>query len=177
MADIPKEVQDLLDKGDLYRFAEKIKEGFLPEPTDHERNKDQYMDKGGASETTVADIKDAVTKRQSKKTTFGITLDSGGNPIGVTGYQNCVVIPYVAVITKWHIIGDVVGSAVMDLKRNGTSIIGTGNKPTLSSAQKNSEVPSGWTSVAIAENDEIDFYLDSSSSLSKITLVVTIDKS
>tara|TARA_R110000868_G_scaffold266610_1_gene525888 strand:+ start:1470 stop:2807 length:1338 start_codon:yes stop_codon:yes gene_type:complete len=111
-----------------------------------------------------------------KKTSFGITLDGNGGVIS-TGSKGFITIPYIGTITNWYITSDASGSIVVDLKRSGTSIIGGGgNKPTLSSAQRANASVSGWTSTAISANDEIEFNVDSSTTVTRINLIIYITK-
>jgi len=108
----------------------------------------------------------------------GITLSvDGGQGVPTTGSKGFITIPYAGTITNWYITADQSGSCVVDLKRSGTSIVGGGgNKPTLSTAQRANAAVSGWTSVAIAANDEIQFNLDSATTVTRINLTVEITK-
>lgn len=89
-----------------------------------------------------------------------------------TGSKAYLTIPYACTLTNYYITGDVSGSIVIDVKRSGTTIIGSGNKPTLSSAQRNNAALSGWTSVAISANDELEFNIDSCTTITRINLVL-----
>lgn len=106
---------------------------------------------------------------------FGVTLDGGGGIIS-TGSKGFVTIPYACTITKWFLSANVSGSIVMDIKRDGVSIIGAGNKPTLSSTISGNAVVSGWTSVAVAEGDIIEWYVDSAATLTNVSLTIKITK-
>lgn len=109
---------------------------------------------------------------------FGITIGQAGGGTPTTGDQGYIAaFPYPCTITKWYIVGDQSGSCVVDIKRSGTSIIGGGgNKPTLSSAQRANAAVSGWTSTSIATNDELQFNLDSVTTINRINLVVEVTK-
>lgn len=109
-----------------------------------------------------------------KNGSFGITIDGGGSA-PATGSKGFAVIPYGCTITNWYIVGDVAGSIVVDLKRSGTSIIGgSGNKPTLSSVQRANAAVASWTSTAIAANDEIEFNVNSASTLTRVNLIIEV---
>lgn len=109
------------------------------------------------------------------RASVSLTVDGGGG-VPTTGSKGFITVPYAGTITNWYIIGDQSGSAVIDVKRSSTSIIGAGNKPTLSSAQRANAVVASWTSTAIAVNDELEFNLDSASTLTRINLVVEITR-
>lgn len=101
---------------------------------------------------------------------FGLTL-SGTLTTGSKGY---VILPYNATITKWYITSDVVGSIVVDVKKAGVSIIGAGNKPTLSAASNNSANIAGWTTSALVDGDVLEFNVDSVATVTKVTLTIKI---
>jgi hypothetical protein len=67
---------------------------------------------------------------------------------------------------------DQIGSVVIDVKRSGTSIVGAGNKPTLSSAISGNAAVSSWTSVAVTAGDILEFNVDSASTLTRVNLVI-----
>ena len=92
-------------------------------------------------------------------------------------------IPYVPMpcnIIGWALESDASGSIVVDVLRinksgpPSASIVGSGNMPTLSSAQWNSAVPSGWTSVALAVGDCIGFKVISATTVQRVTLALTV---
>ncbi len=121
-------------------------------------------------ETTIPDLS------YLEKGGFGITVD-GGSVTPTTGSKGYVVIPYAGTITDWYIVGDASGSAVIDVKRSGSSIVGAGNKPTLTAAQRANAAVSAWTSTTIAANDEIEFVVDSVSTVKRINLLIKVTKS
>ncbi len=107
---------------------------------------------------------------------FGITIDGGG-VVPSTGSKGFVTIPYSGTITNWYLAADQAGSCVIDVKRSGSSIIGTGNKPTLSSAQTGNAAVSGWTSTAISAGDIIEFNLNSVTTITRVNLVIKLNRS
>lgn len=111
---------------------------------------------------------------------FGITIDGGGSSPtnGVKGY---ITIPYDAIITGWDIIGDTIGSCVVDVWRSNT-IPGIGNtitgseKPSLSTQQiSRDDNLTTWNTI-VNKNDIVAFYLESSSIVKKITLIIKVLK-
>jgi hypothetical protein len=110
---------------------------------------------------------------------FGITIDGGASAPAAGSKGFVPAMPYSGTIVSWYIKGDVAGNCVVDIKRNGTSIIGSGNKPTLSGTvqQANAVANSSWTSKAITKLDEIEFDLVSADTLKRINLIVIMAKS
>jgi hypothetical protein len=106
---------------------------------------------------------------------FGVSLDAQGAVIG-TGSSGSVTIPYAGTINNWYVSGDVSGSIVIDVKRSGASIVGAGNKPTVSSSTSANAAVSGWTSVAVSAGDIISFNVDSASTMTKATLVIKMTR-
>lgn len=78
-------------------------------------------------------------------------------------------------ITSWSLIGDVSGSVVVDVRIGGVSIVGAGNKPTITASTSNSASVSGWTSTAVTAGSYIEFVIESVSSFSNINLVLNVN--
>ena len=106
----------------------------------------------------------------------GLTIDGAGS-VPATGSQGFITFPYACTITKWYMSADQTGSAVIDIKHSGVSIVGTGNKPTLAAAQSGNAAPSGWTSVAIAADDIIEYNLDSVATITKLSMILKVRRS
>jgi hypothetical protein len=103
---------------------------------------------------------------------------TGGGGALTTGNKGWLHIPVAVAITEWRVLADQSGSVVVDILRtnNGfpsTSMVGGGNKPTLSSAQFNQATPSGWTSTALAVDDWVAFNVTSASTVTEITVCLT----
>lgn len=102
----------------------------------------------------------------------GITLVSSGGGVALTaGTINGTTVMRAFTITNWAIEADVSGNVTLDILRNGTSIIGSGTKPSLSSAQSATGTPASWTSVAIAAGDIITGLISSPSTITYVNLV------
>jgi hypothetical protein len=99
----------------------------------------------------------------------------------VKGY---VTIPYNCTITGWDIFADQVGSCVIDLWKDtyanfspniSDSITGS-EKPTLSSAQKNQDNSlSTWT-TSISAGDIIAFNVDSATTVTRVNVIIKVNK-
>jgi len=124
----------------------------------------------------TVNIISATTYQNLPPITISASLDGQGNVIttGSTGYR---VVERSGNISHWYVIGNTIGSTIFDIKRNGTSIIGAGNKPTLTSQMRNDATPSLWTSIAIAANDELEFVVDAATTITKAWLYIQITKS
>ena len=120
----------------------------------------------------VADLPTSV-----KTGTIGTTFNGGGAVIQ-TGYQASITAPFGMTITNWQVVsigtsGLLSGSIVVDLYRSGASIIGGGNKPTLSSASSGNAAVSGWTSVTVSAGDILLFNITSATTVTNVTLTIT----
>ena len=141
---------------------------------------------------TTADIADATDKRYVTDTQLA-AIGSSGSSTGtisaaVTGFgsvpstgqlEAAIVVPYSCTINSWKTNSDyatTTGSIVWDVKRSGASIIGTGNKPTLSTQQSNSAAVSGWTSTALSAGDVLYFNIDSSAVLKYSLLEILVTR-
>lgn len=108
--------------------------------------------------------------------THGITVNGQGGVIS-TGSKGFFTFPYAGTISKWWLAADQSGSVVIDIKRSGTSIIGgSGNKPTLSSAQSGNATPSSWTSTSVSAGDILEYNVDSASTITRVTLTLSFTR-
>jgi hypothetical protein len=123
------------------------------------------------SEGTVHNIFD--TDDLIKTHSPSLTIDGGGDVIS-TGSKGFTTFPYTGTIAKWWVVSDQSGSIVIDIKKNGSSIINAGNKPTLSSEQRAEAVPTSWDSTTITEEDELEFVVDSASTVTRVNLVLKV---
>lgn len=112
---------------------------------------------------------------------FGITIDGGGSGFA-TGMKGFTRIPYSGSITGWTMIGDATGSCVIDVwKANNAiptvanSIAGT-EKPTLTAQQLNSDTNLTTWSSSIAPGDIIAFNVDSTSTVTRVNLIIHTSK-
>jgi hypothetical protein len=106
-----------------------------------------------------------------------IMIDGGGNVLQ-TGAGKFTHVPFACTINNWSVMADVSGSVVVDVLRANSavpssSMVGGGNKPTLSSSQFSGNVaPSGWTSTAFAKDDWIGWSVISATTVTRITAVL-----
>jgi hypothetical protein len=115
-------------------------------------------------------------------TEVGLVIDGGGVAI-TTGAKGSIAVPFPATVTSWSVIADQSGSIAIDILRANnavpvTSMIGGGNKPTLTAAQfAGLVIPSGWTSTAIVGNDWLTFSVASVATVTRVTVVLQLAKS
>lgn len=109
----------------------------------------------------------------------GIVIDGAG-AVPSTGSKGFRVMPQAGTIVGWEIIGDISGSAVVDVKKCNyagfptTSSIAASDLPTLAGAQINkNDTPSTWT-TAISAGDILEFVVNSASTLTRITVVIKV---
>jgi hypothetical protein len=117
----------------------------------------------------------------STKSVVGF-FDGGGSAL-TAPRTTFVTIPYSGTIAGWTIIADTSGSAVVDVWKvpfsgvpasSGNSIAGT-DLPTLSSAIKAHDLTlSGWGSTAITAGDVLYFHLNSASTVTQVSVVLTV---
>jgi hypothetical protein len=106
---------------------------------------------------------------------IGVTLDGQGGVVSI-GTKGFVTVPYNCTINEWYLSANIIGSIVIDIKRSGLSIIGSGNKPTLSSSISSNSSANGWTSTSILAGDIIEWFVDSASIISNVTLTLKVTK-
>lgn len=105
----------------------------------------------------------AVTTITNLNSSIGCHFGSGhtSGSVPTTGVYGPFRATFACTITGWAAYGDASGSAVCNIKVAGTSIVGTGNKPTLSSQQTATASVSGWTTTSISVGDLITYDLES----------------
>lgn len=115
------------------------------------------------------------------KASIGITIDGGGSAI-TTGSKGFISIPYSCTITDNTLVADQSGSIVIDVKKAtyagfpSTTSICAAAKPTLASVQKNTDSTlTGWTTT-INAGDIIEFYVDSATTVTRVTLTLGVNK-
>jgi hypothetical protein len=114
---------------------------------------------------------------------FGVTIDGMGGVISL-GQQGYVSIPYNATINGWTLLGDQVGSCVIDVWRDtfgnfpptsGDTIAGS-ERPTLSSQSSNRNLAlTGWT-TNISIGDIIGFNVLSATGVTRANLIINVTK-
>jgi hypothetical protein len=110
----------------------------------------------------------------------GATFDGQGGVIAAGAYIE-IPIYFTGTLTNFTIDSysaadgsAVSGSITIDIKRSGASIIGTGNKPLLSSASTNTAALSGWTSVAVTVGDKLYAYVSVAGvTVTKVSMYLT----
>jgi len=122
---------------------------------------------------TTTDLQAAIAPLQ--KRVFGAVLSTVGE------ISPPILIPAAGLITKWRIVGQSSGSAVVDVRKSTyadyptTASIAGVSKPTLVSAQKaESTTLPGWTSALVA-GDMLEFVLESMPTLTgRVTVLVEV---
>mgnify|MGYP000384953121 CR=1 FL=1 len=118
----------------------------------------------------------------SKIETIVFTIDGGGSAF-TTGSKIYREIQYNCVVSGWTLIADTTGSCVIDIKKcNGasfptTSSIAGSEKPTLSSAQKNTDTNLTTWTRNLSDGDILEFYVDSVSGITKAQLFLKLRRS
>jgi hypothetical protein len=111
---------------------------------------------------------------------FEFVIDGGGSAI-TTGNKGQLYVPFSCNINALYVIADQVGSIAVDILRANvavpvTSIVGAGNKPTLTAQQVVAAVPSGWTSTALLIDDFVAFNVTSVATVTRVTVVLRVNR-
>jgi hypothetical protein len=114
------------------------------------------------------------------KRTIGVVFDGGGSP-PTAGSVGFVVAQFPGSIDRWDIVGDVSGSAVVDVWKaagaiptDANRIAGT-EKLTLAASQlANDSNLTTWSTLAVAVGDVIGFELESVTTCTRVTAQVRI---
>ncbi len=129
---------------------------------------------------TSANYPSVIALNNTRIGSFGITID-GSTASPTNGVKGYVTIPYDCVITGWDIIGNTTGNCVIDVWRSSViptpsdSITGT-EKPTLTTQQMGRDDNLTTWNTVVNKNDIITFNLESSSIVTRITLIIKVLK-
>jgi hypothetical protein len=116
---------------------------------------------------------------QKKQVAIEYVIDGGGSVI-TTGQKGHMEVPFNMTITGWTILGDQVGSAVVDVWRTSyggfppsvaNSITG-GDYPRLVSAQGNRNLNLTLWTTKLNNNDVLAFNVNSATSVQRLTVSV-----
>lgn len=129
--------------------------------------------------------------QSAKQSTVGVTIDGGGSA-PATGVKGFIQVPYGGTIIGWSLVGDVSGSASLDVWKVGssappsapgvptsTNLISASAPCALSSAQSASggaTAISTWT-TAVSQWDVFGFNLSSAATVTRLTLQIQIQRS
>lgn len=109
-------------------------------------------------------------------------IDGGGVAI-TAGIKGFIRIPFPCNFASWAIMADQSGSIVIDVLGAQTaipttSIVGPGNKPTLTSAQfQNFQTISGWTTSSTPTGDFwLGFNVTSATTVTRVTLDISLHR-
>lgn len=112
-----------------------------------------------------------------------LTIDGGGSAIS-TGEITWVRVPFDGTITGVEMTADASGSVVVDIWNDTyanfpptvADTITASAKPTITTAIKSQDVTlTGWT-TAVTAGDYLKFNVDSAATITRLVLVLTIDK-
>ena len=116
----------------------------------------------------------------SRTAAITYVIDGGGSAVS-TGVKGQLSIPLACTLTGWVITADQSGSAVVDVLRSTyagfptTASIAGSDKPTLATAQKNEDLSlSGWGSTAVNAGDELQFNVNSASTITRINITLNV---
>lgn len=140
---------------------------------------------GVSTYTQVWDQETVGNISNSLVSTAAITfvIDGGGVAI-TTGVKGDIMIPFAATITEWTLLADQTGSIVVNVWKDvyanypptvADKITGS-TPPTITTAPNaQSTTLTGWT-TAITAGDTIRFNVDSITTITRVTLILTVTK-
>jgi hypothetical protein len=105
---------------------------------------------------------------------FGISMDGQGGVVS-TGSKGYIAIPYNATIDRWIVMANTSGSIAIDIRRNSTSLVGTGTLG-LTSSQFTTGGITGWSSTSVSTNDIIEFSVNSATTVSRVNLAIVVNR-
>lgn len=115
--------------------------------------------------------------------TISCVFDGSGVQLG-TGLRIDVPVPYDCTVDSFVCLGDVFGSVAIDVKKatyaawpTDSNMAVGGSAPGISSAQKNTGSTSGWSDTAVNAGDIVIFTVQSSTSITRAVLSLTVTRS
>lgn len=125
-------------------------------------------------------VVDCMTNPANLVADIALIIDGGGNPI-TTGQKGQIHLPFALAIQSWKVMADQSGSISIDVLRANdavpvTSIVGAGNKPTLTAQQFAEVVVSGWTSQFLVKEDWIAFNVVSAATVTRVNVTLICNK-
>lgn len=110
------------------------------------------------------------------KDSFDIHFDGQGGVLSVGAKAIKGALPVAGQVTGFSLEGDVSGNVEIDMKKNGVSMIGGGNKIDLIGQSSDTGLPTGWTSDTWAIDDKMEWTLTSATTIKEVWLTVKFNK-
>lgn len=118
----------------------------------------------------------SVSKDSIIKDSFDITFDGQGGVLTVNAKAMKRALAVAGTVTGFSIESDVSGSVEIDMKKNGISMIGAGNKIDLVSQSSDTGSPTSWTTDSFAIDDKIELSITSATTITKVWLTIKYNK-
>ncbi len=143
---------------------------------------DSSLTISGSSITNTIDLRVA-NITNTKISNFGITIDGGGTAI-TTGIKGYVSIPFSGTISSWTLLADQSGSIAIDVWKDvyanypptvADTIVGS-EKPTITTATNSQDTNLTTWTTAVTAGDVIGFKVDSCTTITRVTLVVKVNR-
>lgn len=158
-----------------------INPSSLPSATTPTTDPIVVIEGGNLAQATAGSI-GGPTANQNVRS-VSVTVASTNGSVIATGPTFFGTAPFAGRITKWVLVADQAGSAVIDVWKtplasapatSGNSITGS-SKPTLTSVIQNSSTTlTGWTTTTVNADDVIYFNVVSASTITKLNVVLYI---
>lgn len=151
--------------------------GYVPENV---ANKTDTVAGNTASSTKYLSVKGfydyVIADTRIVKSSFDVSFDGQGGVITVNANAIKRAVANGGTVTGFSLKGDVSGSIEIDMKKNGVSMVGAGNKIDLISQSSDTGSPTSWTSTTFVADDEIEFVVSSATTITKLWLTIKYDK-
>lgn len=137
----------------------------------------------GTGKFDPSDFPAAVSLTDIRKAGISFVIEGGGSAI-TTGIKGYIEVPYAGTITAVRLLGDQVGSIVVDIWKDSyanypptvADTICASAKPTLSTAIKSQDTTlTGWT-TGVALGDILAFKVDSITDCQRVTVALAINR-
>lgn len=127
-----------------------------------------YKSGDGDLDWTLTTLPTPPTQQQA----IGASFSGSGGVINISSIVT-LISKMGGTITSWRVAGSdgETGSCVLDLKSGGVSLIGAGNKPTISGANAANAPIAGWTTATLSANGIYEINIESLSTFTRLIVL------
>lgn len=125
----------------------------------------------GTSRLTATAVQDALDELAARPRAIGTSFEKITDVLSTPFTSVPVAVPFSGSILSWQINGNVSGSAVIEVKKNGTTISASAHPTVSGGSTASSSSLTGWTTTFVA-GDVFTFYLSSAVSFNQLALLL-----
>ena len=140
----------------------------------------QKLTAGTNGYTLVADSAQTTgAKWVSRLRTLTVVIDGGGSAITTGAKGVYLTVPWDCTLTGWRVLADQSGSITLDVWKDtyanfppsvADTMISSGTKPVLSTAQKNEDLTIDWATTSLTSGDVLEVNVDSVATVTRVRL-------